>query len=50
MKDTDRIEIYDPIEKNGYNTTIGQLKEHLFGIKQEVKKGVPKKTEKKDEK
>jgi len=52
VKDTDKIEVFDPIEKVGYNTTIGQLKEHLFGVKQEIPqpKSVPKKTETKNEK
>ena len=46
MKDTDRIEIFDPIERTGGQITIGQLKEHLFGVKQETEpKSVPKKTE-----
>ena len=43
------IQTFDPIEKIGHDITIGQLKEHLFGVKQEAKK-VPKKTDKKDEK
>ena len=52
MKDTDKIEFFDPIERVGGQITIGQLKEHLFGVKQESKpkKTVPKKTETKNEK
>ena len=46
------IQTFDPIEKLGHNITIGQLKEHLFGVKTEKPKAkaVPKKTEKKNEK
>jgi len=52
VKDTDKIEIFDPIERVGGQITIGQLKEHLFGVKQEISKpkSVPKKTETKNEK